>query len=299
MKSYTQRRTLYGKWTKNTSSTNLTHGDEVMNDVTRKICSMRDFGWLHRTRTLSTEASTQFLSLPYDMEQVESVSVSVSGTLYVPKLIHSREEWDLLNLTSYTSDVPEYALVYNGQIGIWPTPATAGNTITTNGKIRVVDLSAADYVTGTITTTVVGDETVVGSSTSWNSSFAGRWLRITTTSGALGGDGRWYEISSITSATELELVRGYGGTAITAGSANYTIGEMSLLPEPFQDTPVAKAAADYWFMEGNVKRAQGFQNKYDTDIQILTTQYTGDVTDHVLDDGEGGFITNPNLTINL
>ena len=218
MKSYTQCRNLYGKLTKNTSTTNLSHGDELINDEYRHLCSMGDFGFLHRTRTQSTIAGTQFQSFPYDVDVVESVSVTVSTKRYTPELIHTREEWDDLNLTSYTSDIPIKAFVFNGQLGIWPTPASNGNTITINAKIRVIDLSIADITSSTITTLTNGSTglTVSGGLTT---QMAGFWIRPTFSTTANTGDGQWYELSSVTNSTTGTLVRAYGGTSITAGTA--------------------------------------------------------------------------------
>lgn len=299
MKSYSSLRSLYGKLTKNTSSGNLTLGDEMINDEHRHICAMKDFAFLHRARTLTTGASTQFKALPYDIDLVESVSVTVSSKIYTPKLMHSREEWDILNQVSFTSDFPEYAFVYNGQLGLWPIPATAGNTITVNGKIRPVDLNTADITSSTITTLANGS-TALTVSAGLTAQMVGFWIRPTFSTTANTGDGQWYELSSVTNATTAVLVRAYGGVSIAAGTAACTIAQMPLLPEAFHDTPVWKAASDYWYKEGDVNRGKSFESKYDRNVQDLLAQYSSFVTDPVLDEGlGGGGIINPNLTVTL
>src|SRR4051812_35032235 len=103
MKSYTEGRNLYGSLTKNTDTANLTLGDQRANDYYRRILNKRDWPFVHRLRTATTVASTQFVNLPYDIEQVESIFVTVSTTRYVPKLITSREEWDIINLNTTTT----------------------------------------------------------------------------------------------------------------------------------------------------------------------------------------------------
>ena len=248
MKSFTELRTDYGVDTKNTSAANLTYGTRIFNDWHRRLLAMADWPFLHRLRTLNTEASTTFINLPHDVDQVESVFVTVSSTRYNPIPAPSREFWDRLHYSSYTSDIPEYWFIYNGQLGLWPKPATASNVISLNCKIRVIDLNTADYTTGTIDIVTNGDETFTGSGTTWTSPMAGRWLRIThSDTAASAGDGLWYEISSITSGTVFEAVRKYGGTSLTTGaSASYTIGQMPLLPETFHDLPGLYAAFRYW-----------------------------------------------------
>lgn len=298
MKSYTTLRNLYGKLTKNASSANLTLGDEIINDEHRGLCALKDFAFLHRARTLTTTASTQFKALPYDVDLVESVSVTVSSTIYTPKLMHSREEWDLLNEVSFTSDFPEYAFVYNGQLGLWPTPATSSNVITVNAKIRPIDLNTADITSSTITTLANGG-TALTVSAGLTVQMAGFWIRPTYSTTANTGDGQWYELASVTNATTATLVRAYGGTSIAVGTAACTIGQMPLLPEAFHELPVWKAAADYWDKEG-AARAVRYEKKYEMGVKTLISQYSSFVTDPVLDEGlNGPNIINPNLTVTL
>lgn len=297
MKSYSTLLNLYQELTKNFSSGNQTLGAELLNDGHRELIAQKDFAFLHRARTLSSVASTQFLPLPYDIDLVESVTYSAGGTVYTPKLVHSREEWTIINAESYESDTPIYAHVYNGEIGFYPTPATSSNTITINGKIRVPDLSEADYTTGTITTATAGDETIVGSGTTFTASMVGRYLRIPV---AQAGDGIWYEIGSFTSTTSIELVRKYGGTSIAAGSATYAIGQMPIVPESFHIAPVHYAASVYWDREGDARRATRYEKRFDDAKRTLDEQYSAYITDPVLDESaDEEDIINPNLTIQL
>lgn len=299
MKSYTTGRNLYGKWTKNSSTANLTLGDEVANDNYRRICALKDWSFLHRLRTTSTVASTQFVNLPYDVDLVESVFVTVSGNRHTPKLITSREEWDQLNYsTSPTSDTPQFAFVYNGQIGLCPTPSSSSNVISINAKVRVIDLSIADTTSLTITT-LANASTALTTSSGLTVQMAGQWIRPTYSNTANTGDGQWYELSSVTNATTAVLVRAYGGTSITAGTAASTIAQMPLLPESFHDLPWVAAASDYWYKEADLKRGAAFEKIYDKGIEALKSQYTAHITDLVLEDGEPRGIINPNLTISL
>lgn len=300
MKSYSQLRDLYGEETKDSSSDNLTYGDEIMNDWHRQLISAADWPFMLRLRTAQTEASTTFVKLPYDVDLVESVFVTVSSTRYDPKPAPSRRFWDQLHYSSYNSDIPEYWFVYDGAIGLWPQPSTAGNVISMNCRIRVQDLNRADYETGNITTATNGDETIVGNGTTWTNPMTGRWLRITADDGTDSGDGLWYEISSITDATNLELVRKYGGTSISGGSQEYTIGMMPLLPEAFHGMPVEYAAFRYWNKENDVERAAGYKSMVNDHLEdLLKSQGMNDLS-MVVDDGmDGDMIVNPNLMITI
>ena len=300
MKSYTVGRNLYGRWTKNTNSTNLSHGDEVANDTYQQICARKDWPFLERVRTILTTASTQFKNLPYDCDQVREVSVIPTGstTRYTPRLSPSAEHWDRLNLSTFTSDTPQWYFIRNGQIGLWPTPASSNNTIYITQRTKVIDLSVADYTTGTIVSIASGATTVTGSGTAWTAQMTGRYIRITYLDTANTGDGQWYEISSVTSATVLELVRAYGGTSISAGSAAYNMGQFPLLPSAFHDMPWLSAAGDYWSKETD-DRADYYISKYATLDKLLEKSWSTPTGSMVIDDGRSDEIINPNLTISI
>ena len=288
----------------------MTYLDEAANDDYRRVCALKDWPFLERNRTVSTTASTQFTTLPYDCDQVREISVIPTGstTRYTPTEVASRREWDQLNLRSFTSDIPERYFIFAGQVGLWPTPASTSNTIYVTQKTRVIDLSVADYTTGTIVSIANGASAVIGSGTSWTAQMAGRWIRFTYSDTANTGDGMWYEISSVTDTTHLTLVRAYGGTSIAAGSATYTIGQMPLLPEAFHDLPWLWAAGTYWQKEDD-KRAASYFDQHGSageggraptgKVKELINAYSSESTDMVVDDGGDHSFINPNLTISL
>lgn len=297
MKSYTQLRTDYGIETKNTSTANLTYGDGVMNQFYRKLLSKVDWPFLHRLRTATTVASTTFVPLAYDVDLVESVFVTVGGTRYNPKPAPNREFWDKLHYNTYTSDIPQYWFVFDGQLGLWPQSASSSNTISMNCKIRVIDLNIADITSTTITTLANGSQslTVSGGLTT---QMAGFWIRPTFSTTTNTGDGQWYELSSVTNATTATLVRKYGGTSISAGSAACTIGQIPILPEAFQHLPATYGAYRYWLKEKD-DRANNFKEMLLEDVGEMFTSYGFNNLSMVLDDGREAFILNPNLTISL
>ena len=307
MKSYTQGRNLAGIWTKNSVATNLTYLDQTANDAYRHMCAMKDWVFLEQLRTITTIANQQFYPVPWDCERVKEINVVVSTSItYTPKLSPSKEHWDQLNLSSFTSDIPEWYFIFGGNagagstIGLWPRPASSGNTMNVTQKCRVVDLQFADYTTGTITTTVVaaGVTTVTGSGTSWGTGQAGLWLNVTPTTAANGGDGNWYLVTGVVSGTSLTLATAYGGTALAAASASYTLAQMPLLPENFHDTPWKHATQVYWEKETD-PRAASFEKQYDSDVGDLVRAWSAPGGDYVIDSGDDPSIISPNLVIRL
>ena len=103
------------------------------------------------------------------------------------------------------------------QVLLWPTPATTDSEITIRGRRRLRDLSLADYAIGTIAAGTDGDETITGTDTAWATNGVGNYIRIDYTY----GDFRWYEIDSITSVIELELVKPFEGVTFTGQTETY------------------------------------------------------------------------------
>ena len=102
---------------------------------------------------------------------------------------------------------------------------------------------------------------------------AGSYLRITASNTANKGDGAWYEIDSFTSTTVIELVKGYEGTAITAGAAAYTIGQVPLLPENHQMLPVYYAIHQYYLDKGEMNRSDRYEKLFDDGISDLLQEH--------------------------
>jgi len=303
MLSLTSGRNLYGKFTQDSSTANLTHGDTLINLAIREILGAADWDFMEKTQTQSTVASQQFYDLAGDFESmINGPYVVISNTRYTPKECPNRRFWDQLNAQqNWFSDFPEWYFVFNGQVGLFPIPSSA----TTNGlvipyKRGFSDLSLADYITGTVDIITNGDETVTGSGTAWASPMAGRYLKVTPTdAAATSGDGLWYEIDSVTSATVLELKRKYLGISLVTGAtAGYTIGQMSPLPETYHILPVLKAAEQYWLPKDD-QRNREFAQKYETLLAQMKNDESSKTTSPVIDDGMDTSIINPNLTISL
>ena len=222
MKSYTTIRALAGSLSQNTTTNNLTLFDQLINDTHKYL--LQKYFFNENTTSIPTVANQQFYNLPYNFSQLKDITITQGSLKWIPKEIFSREDWDRMNPFPYFSDIPSNFFIYNGQIGIWPIPATTANTLTFNYKIRVPDLTFADYVTGTVTMTNA-NTTVTGAGTTWMANYlpsAGSvlnlnlWLKAT----APNGDNNWYRISSIESDTSLTLLNTYTG-ATKAGCTLY------------------------------------------------------------------------------
>ena len=239
MRSYTARRNLFGAHTNNTSTENLAYGDVLMNDSDKYLTTKYFFDEVSQVVPGGTIAGTQSYDLPYNIKQLINVYVSVGNIRYQLQEAPTRQFWDSLNFVPYTSDIPQYYFIYNKKCYIFPTPSSSSNTITYNYKARLRELSQADYTIGTVTVTNASS-VITGSGTTFTVDMVGRWIQVT----APSGDNNWYQIGSYTSATVLGLVNQYQGN--TVSGASYTIGEMPLLAEDYQDLPIYRACSIYF-----------------------------------------------------
>lgn len=302
MKTFSSLRNLFGSLANNTESAVLTLADELMNDATRSILTMKNWWFLERTTTISTVAAQQYVNLPANTERVVSVGVTIGSQQYTPISIASREEWNLINQsTSTQSNTPQYYFVEAGRLYFFPTPSSSTtNAVSLTHRIRVSDLAIADYVTGNVSALTTATTSVTGSGTTWTAAMIGRWIKITPTStAAASGDNLWYEISAVASATSLTLTRAYGGATISANTA-YTIGEVSLLPEAYQDVPLHKALSVYFAsVQPEAGRAGSYLQMYQEGLARMISDNGNRDLNPVIDYGIERPYINPNLTLSL
>ena len=279
MKSFTKIRNYAGSLSQNTSPANLTLFDELINDTHRYL--LQKYFFNESSISIPTVANQQFYNLPYNFSQLKDITITQGTLKWTPKEIFTREDWDRLNPFPYYSDIPNNFFIWNGQIGIFPIPATTANTLTFNYKIRVPDLTFADWTTGTATMTNASATVALATATGLLANYlpsAGSvlnlnlWLKAT----APNGDNNWYRISSIESDTSLTLLNTYQGT--TKVGCNYTIGQMPLLLEDYHDLLVYRPLMIYFStIVDNTTRQKEFTDLYNEGIAKLDS-YSGKKT---------------------
>jgi hypothetical protein len=299
MFTYKDLYTACQRRSRNSDTTQLLEFKKDINQTHQLVCNVQPWKFLETTADITTVDGTQAYELPINLRsnKITEVEMRVSSTVvYHPRIIESAYAWEeLLRLATSESDVTQYVYVYDEKIYCYPTPATSALTLRVRGRKTPIDMTLDDYTTGTIVTAVVGDETIVGSGTTWTG-YGGCHLRITKSAAANVGDGFWYEISSVTNATNLELVKKYAGTAITAGSAAYTIGQLPLIPDGYQDLLIYRPLALYFNQNADeLNRADRFWMLYDGGFEIGKSQVVGGLLGKMMNDFSGvgeGFVLN-------
>jgi len=298
MLTYTGARNLFGQMSNNLATNNLSFGDVLINEGIRKMMGSTAWPFLEASTTISTVANQQFYNLPFDYGQLRDCTITLGTVVYRPIEVTSRKQWDEVNnVTGITSNIPNFFYIQNGQVGLWPTPSSAiTNGLTVNYKKNVRDISVADYTTGSIVSVANGGTAVVGTGTSWTSQMAGRYIRITLSNTVDTGDGNWYQIASVGSTTTLTLSLPYNGTAISAGTAAYTIGDCMIIPENYQRGPVFYALTNFWMKETEDNgRSQRFMQMFEDAKDQMLIEFGNKTTDPTVSSGEDFDPINPNL----
>lgn len=251
--------------------------------------------------TAIATVGVQAYPIPPNVSKIKNDTITIGQLVYTPAPVQTIQEWTRLNALPYTSDIPNCFFIYQNKVMFWPIPSTSGNVITFNYKARVPELTISDYSTGTLSGLAINDVAVTGVGTAWNSTgafplntdltFFNLYLMIDPPE----GDGLWYPIQRFNSDTSLTLALPLQHVP-SATAASYTIGQLPLLQEDFQDMLVYGALQTYFTSIVNNDAAfNKFKAMYDERL-VLLEQYAGTKSVNV-DLGEQAVPYNPNLYI--
>lgn len=286
--------------TSNTTNSydNISWGMRMINDGIRYLATMFYFNETSYVVPGGSVAQQQGYQLPPDFESLVNVTIQVGGLLWQGKESPTRKHFDALNIVPFYNDFPQYVYIWDNKLNIYPIPASSSNVITINYKKRLTDLSMDDVTETTTAKTVAittSTTTVTASGTSFKNWMGmSGWIRVPYNStDAANGDNKWYQISSVTSGTALELKNKYTGPTLTGGS--FTIGDVPILPEDYQDLPLYRALRLYYSSKvPDAEKAASYKALYDEGYSFLDAKYGSKSTSPVLNDTDSP-IYNPNL----
>lgn len=294
MRTYTKFLNDFQRLTNNTDTANQTFGSTYINDSISTICNLQGgkLRFLETTKDMFTVANQETYQIPNSFRKLIDMYVysgagSSSDTIYMPEMVFDPTKWKLiLAYRLGTQDVPYFTYVENTQYKIQPIPATDGNLIKLRGRLRVRDLSIADVTNITVTSIANGGTTLTVSA-GMTLDMVGRYIQITETTAANGGDGFWYQIGAYTSATVVTLEKPYEGTSIVAGTAACTIGQCSVVPEAYDVGVVYRSVATYYQQQGDLTRAKTYWMLYDGGMEAgYSKDYGGLMLQMLSNEGE-------------
>jgi hypothetical protein len=204
-------------------------------------------------------ASQQDYLLPYNCGKLSDVKVTVSSTNYYPIEEKIRQNWILLNTVTETSDIPYKYYTNPNSVSLFPIPSSASNTITYYFQKTIRDMATTnDYSTGKVSTTA-GNTTITGSGTSFTAKMVGQYITF-------DDDSYFYEITAFTDATHITIGREAHSTI--AGGA-FSIGDVTPLPDGFEDLPLYYALSVYFTRKEKTSVAKQWKETFDEGIRDL------------------------------
>lgn len=257
---------------------------QFFNDSRRTVGGINGgkWPWLEIEETSLTVADQEYVEIPNHIRRIitarQQNGASTGSVVYPLRMVFDPQRWDIILAQLLgSSDVPWYAYQRNQRLYIQPTPSSTGNLVIMRGRMKIRDLSVADYTTGTVVTATTDSKAIVGNgSTVWTASMAGRYIRITETNAANGGDEYWYEIASVQDANHLTLTKPYQGTSIAVGTAAYIIGQITYEPETYQMAPIYRAVAQWWDFKEDMALSSRYWKAYDGGVEAgLSKEYGG------------------------
>lgn len=248
------------------------------------------------TTAISTPG-LQSYPLPVNVSKIKNGTITVGQLVYSPAPVQSIQEWTKLNALPYSSEIPAYFFVYNGQINFWPIPSTTGDVITLNCQVAIPDMTYADYTTGTISTMSVDSNAIVLSGSTLSTTFPTgtdvSFVNLYFTATPPNGDGYHYPIQSITDNTHIVLAKPVVYAPNVAGGA-YTIGQYPLLTGDFHDAIVYGALRIYFSsIVKDPTRYQLYNGLFQEKLQQMEFYLSNKQLN--VDLSETPVMTNPNL----
>ena len=267
MISYEQLYTRCQSQSSDSDASTLANFKLWLNDGIKKAYAVLNAEYFYASATAATADGTESYPLPYNCEKVHSIKVTISSKDYVAVEFPGGEnEWLALTggATSATENTyPTYYYVKKDTYEFYPASSTDSYVITVRYKIDPKDLTEDDFTTESVKTLTIATTAVVGNTgTTWTTAMTDRFFKI-------DDDGHWYRIASRTDAANIVLAREYGGTSIAAGTAGYTIGEMSFLPNSFQEMPIDYALYRYYLQKEEAARAGEYKSIFEDSLKRL------------------------------
>ena len=245
------------------------------------------------TQSITSVASQQTYALDARFSRLVGITMTVNGTPYRPPLeVSSLQQWNELNSDANSvtkSDYPQYFIIKNGQISLWPTPSGTATVLTLEFRSNARSFVPSDFTdksAGTVSVTANGTG-VTGSGTSFAATDVGRYIRFDAT-------GDWYKIAGYSSSTAITLDKPFSGSSISGGT--YLLGTtLEDLPDDVAEVVAHIILSKLFYLRED--RALG--REYAASAQELVKEIIGDINNNsmmpmvnVIDDGYVG--ANPN-----
>ncbi len=234
----------------------------LLNEGIRFVTDSCDLEYGRMEATDTTVANQQGYLLSVNMLRPNSAMVTISSTKYNPVEITDKSDWERINSTSPGGDTPLYWFYDQEEkkIEFYPTPTSAGNTITIRGFKKRYEIAAAD-TNGTASVTA-GARAVTSGTLTFTSAMVGQYIQFANTD-------FFYEITVYTSANAV-TIRENALKTISASSS--TVGEVIPLQDGYEDLPMYYAMMSYYAIKENAEMKNHYKYLFDEKLKVLKTR---------------------------
>ena len=218
------------------------------------------------TRKFDWVQNAGIYQAPEDMILGDAIYFYQGTQRFALEEIKNVNEWDV-NTQNPTTGRPQYfRWISNDLFQVYPAPDA---NYSGGGEIRYLSrakpLSQTDYTNGTVAVTH-GQNTVVGTGTTWTSALVGRFLRL-----ADGNDDtNYYRVTSVTDNTHLTVENNFDGA--TQSGKNYLIGEQPNIPQEYHFALISKGLHRYF----RARRDRNLATEYLADFNLVASQAGAD-----------------------
>ena|SRR3990167_855899 len=237
----------------------------LVNQGIKKFLNLEDWTFNKDSVNYSTGTGVQYLDSSYNANEIDFVYSWYGNLWYVPTEVKTATDWQILNQTTVSSSLITHYFVdeRTKQIGLFPVPVDSQGTIKVGFTKKIIDYSASDYSTGTVSVSANGT-IFSGKNTSWGSQMAGRYIQPTGTN--TPADDFWFEIQSVGSTGSI-YTREIVPNAITG--ATYTVSQLMPFPEGFEQTPLWYSLDKYYQMKEKPALAREYERMWKEDLENL------------------------------
>lgn len=281
MITWTQMQTKAQRLARDSNDGTLTQLKEDMNTGYHLFNAKLSRYFSRKQQFTDLNDGQQIYQTPIDCIRVIGMTVAVSNTYQTPvKEIRSEYEWRQITAYPYNSNWPAfYFMIGNDELALWPTPSQD----VTNGlrfyyQQQDHDLSVEDVTSTSTSTTVTvtnGSETVTATGAAFTAQMKGLWFQVTGVT-----DLTWYEIVDVPDTETLTLKSAFVG--ISGSAQAFRVGQLSILPEEYQDVPINYALYLYFSSKANEQRSSYHKGLYDTSLEEALEAYSSSTEGNVL-----------------
>jgi hypothetical protein len=249
-----------------------------INAGTARFLAKLDRPITRQSRFTNIVANQQYYQIPEDAIRVTKAKVANSNNNWRSMTeVPDEETWINLNSNNQTGDPTSFFVKGADEVGLYPIPSQA---VTSGFELvyepKHVLLTADDYTTGTISATN-GSNAIVGVGTTFTAKMASGLYVLQITDGS---DGNYYKITGYTDATHITLENYYQG--ITGSLLAYRIGQVSRIPEEYQEAPVDYALFRYFLGEGEDKKAVLHKSLWENSLKDAEDVYGKSTSNQII-----------------